>query len=48
MAGNGNFWQKSITQNRKTFITQPKHMVFIITAFIISEKKIVFCFGRGP
>ena len=28
MAGNGAFQQKSITQYRKTFITQPKPMVF--------------------
>ena len=28
MAGNGTFSQKSITQYKKTFITQPKHMVF--------------------
>ena len=28
MAGNDTFQQKSITQNRKTLITQPKHMIF--------------------
>ena len=27
MTGNGTFYQKSITQCRKTFITQPKHIV---------------------
>ena len=49
-----------MTQYRKTFITQPKHIVFssnkkvlkaylIGSGFIISEKKkIVFCFGCGP
>ena len=26
MAGYDTFWQKSITQNRKTFIIEPKHM----------------------
>ena len=28
MAGNDTFQQKNITQNRKTFITLPKHMIF--------------------
>ena len=28
-AGNGPFWTKNITQNRKRFLTQPKHMVVI-------------------
>ena len=28
MAGNNTFQQKSITQDRKAFITQPKHMIF--------------------
>ena len=28
MAGNGTFLQKSITQYRKIFITQPKYMIF--------------------
>ena len=45
---------KSITQYRKTFITQPKHIFFLFkqkglslgSDFTISEKK-VFCFGRG-
>ena len=26
MAGNDTSWQKNITQNRKTFITQSKHI----------------------
>ena len=28
MAGNDTFYQKSITGNRKTVVTRPKHMIF--------------------
>ena len=56
MAGNGTFQHKSITQHRKTFITQQNIWYFVKikgfeslgSGFVISEKKIVFCFGRGP
>ena len=52
MAGNGTFYQKSTTQNRKTLITQPKHVwikqkVFesLWSDFVIPEKKKKFCLG---
>ena len=39
MTGNDTFYQKRIMQNRKTFITQPKH--------IISEKNVFFGVAHG-
>ena len=51
------FLTKNITQNRKRFITQPKHMIFWYNKqflkaddllFLLKPKKIVFHFGRGP
>ena len=44
MAGNKSI-TKSIIVNRKKFITQPKHMVFI--GFVISAKKMLFVLGMA-
>ena len=42
MAGNNTFQQKSITQNRKTFITQPKHMKTYDLVLLFLQKNLIF------
>ena len=48
MAGNANgtFQQKSFTQHRKTYITQPKHMLFCQNKEVLKAQDLVLLFQK--